>query len=101
MVGNDHFRRYCSGQSAARPGRSARTARTSVRPAVTPRASHHGPVRSSQRPFRSKIDWGDLRLLLAYVAFFGALLVMPLWSGIVLRESNGGWAGLVAVIVGL
>jgi hypothetical protein len=57
-------------------------------------------VRSSQRPFRSKIDWGELRLLFAYVAFFGTLLVMPLWSRIVLRESDGGWAGVVAVIVG-
>lgn len=65
------------------------------------RGSHHGRVRSSQRPFRSKIDWGELRLLLAYIAFFGTLLVAPLWSRFVLRESSGGWAGAVAVIVGL
>jgi hypothetical protein len=58
-------------------------------------------VKFSPRPFRSKIDWGDLRLLLVYVAFFGTLLVMPLWSRFVLRESAGGWTGLVAVIVGL
>ena len=63
-------------------------------------ASHHGRVRSGQRPFRSKIDWGELRLLFGYVAFFGTLLVMPLWSRIVFRDSDGGWAGVVAVIVG-
>lgn len=58
-------------------------------------------MRSGQRPFRSKIDWGELRLLFAYVAFFGTLLVMPLWSTLVLGESNNGWAGVVAFIVGL
>jgi protein-S-isoprenylcysteine O-methyltransferase Ste14 len=58
-------------------------------------------VRSSRRPFRSKIDWGELRLLFAYVVFFGTLLVMPLWSTIVLRQSNSGLAGVVAFIVGI
>ena len=40
-------------------------------------------------------------MLFLYVAFFGTLLVMPLWSSIVDRESKGGWAAVVAVIVGL
>lgn len=69
--------------------------------ALTVTASHHGHVSSGQRPFRSKIDWGELRPLFLYVAFFGTLLVMPLWSRIVLGESNGGLASVVGVIVGL
>lgn len=56
---------------------------------------------SRERPFRSKIDWAELKLVFAYVAFFGTLLVMPLWSLIILRDSSVGWIGIVPVLVGL
>lgn len=89
--------------NTAQRGRRATDADRQILPAArsTARGSHDGRVGSGQRPFRSKIDWAELRLLIAYIAFFGTLLVAPLWSQIVLRESNGGWAGVVAVIVGL
>jgi protein-S-isoprenylcysteine O-methyltransferase Ste14 len=35
------------------------------------------------------------------VAFFGTLLVMPLWSTLVLRQSDNRLAGVVAFFVGL
>lgn len=56
---------------------------------------------ASGRRFRSKVGWEELLPLLAYVAFFSPMVVMPLWSTLVVGETGGGWVGVVAFVVGM